>query len=335
MAGTMHDVAARAGVSKSTVSHVINSTRFVGAETEARVHQAIQDLGYRPNLVARSLRRRETSTIGLIVPHIVSPFWAELVHAVERIGRASGYSLLLGNSNWSTDRESDYVRLLLAKQLDGLVLALAYINDADLSDVIAAELPVVLINEMPGGPPVSSVVVDGYHGGYLAGQYLARLGHRRVGCITSPRGGTACRRAGGFRNAFADAGVLLPDAAFVTGDFEYASGVTGIMELLQRDPELTAVFTANDVMALGVLKQLNRMQRRIPEDMSVVGFDNIGFTTVITPEMTTVAQPIAEIGAAVMRLLVDAITHRCIGPQLVVLQPTLVERESCRALPAP
>jgi LacI family transcriptional regulator len=335
MAATMHDVAARAGVSKSTVSHVLNSTRFVEPETEARVRRAIRELRYQPNLLARSLRRRETSTIGLMVPHIASPFWAELVYAVERTGSASGYGLLLSNSNWSTDKERDCMRMLLAKQPDGIVLALARVNDADLSDVIAAEVPVVLINEISGGPPISAVVVDEYRGGYLAGQYLARLGHRRAGCITSPSGGKACLRAAGFRKAFADAGVLLPDAAFFTGDFEYAGGVTGIAELLQRDSELTAVFTANDSMAMGVLKQMYRMQRRVPEDISVVGFDNISSTTAITPEMTTVAQPIAEIGAAVMRLLIDQITHRCIDPQTVVLQPTLVERESCCAIPTP
>jgi LacI family transcriptional regulator len=335
MAATMHDVAVRAGVSKSTVSHVLNGTRFVEPETEARVRQAIRELGYRPNLLARSLRRQETSTIGLIVPHIASPFWAELAYAVERTGSASGYGVLLGNSNWSTDQERDYVRMLLAKQLDGIVLALTRANDADLSDVIAAEVPVVVINEIPGGAPVSAVVVDDYRGGYMAGQYLARLGHRRAGCITSPSDSKACLRAAGFRKAFADAGVLLPDAAFVTGDFEYASGATGIEELLQRDSQLTAVFTANDSMAMGVLKRLYRIQRRVPEDISVVGFDNISFTTAVTPEMTTVAQPIAEIGAEVIRLLIDQITHRSIGPQTVVLQPTLIERESCRTITTP
>jgi len=332
MAATMDDVAARARVSKSTVSHVLNGTRFVEPQTEARVRQAIQELGYRPNLLARSLRRRETSMIGLMVPHIASPFWAELVYKVERAVSAGGYYLLLGNSNWFTDQERTWVRMMLAKQLEGIVLALAHVNDADLSEVIAAEVPVVLINEIAGDLPVSTVVVDGYRGGYLAGQYLARLGHRRASCITSPSGSTACVRAAGFRQAFADAGVLLPDAAFVTGDFEYASGVTGIEELLQRDSALTAVFTANDSMAMGVLKQLYRMQRRVPEDISVVGYDNISATVTITPEMTTVVQPIAEVGAAVMRLLIDQITHRCIDPQTVVLQPTLVERESCRAI---
>jgi len=335
MAATMQDVAARAGVSKSTVSHVLNRTRFVELETEARVRQAIQELGYRPNLFARSLRRRETSTIGLMVPHIASPFWFQLVCTVEHTVSASGYYLLLGNSNWFTDQERNWVDMLLAKQLDGIVLALAHVNDADLSEVIAAEVPVVLINEIAGGFPVSTVVVDGYRGGYLAGEYLARLGHRRAGCITSPSGSKACVRAAGFRQAFADAGVPLPDAAFVTGDFEFESGVTGIEELLQRDPELTAVFAANDAMAMGVLKQLYRMRRRVPEDISVVGFDNISGTTAITPEITTVAQPINEIGAAVMRLLIDQITHRCIDPQTVVLQPTLVERESCRAITRP
>lgn len=333
MAATMRDVAARAGVSKSTVSHVLNSTRFVEPETAARVHQAIQELAYRPNLVARSLRRRETGTIGLVVPHIASPFWAELINAVERTGCASGYNLLLSNSNSSSDQERDCLHTLLAKQLDGMLLARMHVNDAELGDVIAAEMPLVLINEIPTNPLMSAVVVDEYRGGYLAGQYLARLGHRRVGCISSPGEDKACLRAAGFRKAFADAGVFLSDAAFVTEDFAYPGGITSIEELLLHDSELTALFIANDCMAMGVLRQLHRMQRRIPEDMSVLGFNTISFTTAIAPEMTIIAQPIAEIGEVAVRLLIDQITHRCTEPQTVILQPILIDRKSCRAIP--
>ena len=330
---TMRDVADRAGVSKTTVSHVLNGTRFVESETEDRVRLAMRELGYRPNLLARSLRRQETRTIGLMIPSVAGPYWAELAQVVERAGYAAGYGVLLGNSSWSVDQEREYVQLLLAKQIDGIVLAAATAEATALDEVLAAHVPIVVLNAPLQGYSVSAVLVDNYRGGYLAGEYLARLGHRHVGCITPPADyGEACQRVIGFRQAFADAGICLPENVFVEGDFEYRGGEVGIQTLLERQPGLTAVFAANDHMALGVVKGLARTQRRVPGDVSVIGFDNISYTTAITPELTTIAQPIAEIGSAIIQLLLRQIHDPASTPEVMVLQPTLIERESCRAM---
>jgi len=332
---TMHDVADRAGVSKTTVSHVLNGTRFVEPETEERVRQAMRELGYRPNLLARSLRRHESHMIGLMTPSIANPYWAELAGVVERAGYAKGYGVLLGHSDRSADHEREYVQLLLAKQIDGIVLAAATTPIAVLDEILAADMPIVVMNHIAEEQRVSAVLVDNHRGGYLAGAYLVRLGHRRVGCIMPPAdSGEARHRVAGFRQAFADAGIDLLDTMFIDGDFGYRSGEAGVQTLLGRHPDLTAVFAANDHMALGAIKGLHRARRRVPDDVSVIGFDNISYTTAITPELTTVAQPIAEIGQTVMQLLLRQIHDPTSAPEVVMLEPTLIERESCRTVMA-
>ncbi len=249
---TMRDVAERAGVSKITVSHVLNGTRFMEPATEARVRLAMRELAYRPNLLARSFRRRETRTLGLLTPDIADAYWAELAQVMERVGYANGYGVLLGNTTWSVDQERAYVQLLQAKQLDGIALATMTPQSTVLDEILAADVPIVVLNLMPEEHPVSMVLVDNYRGGYLAGEYLRRLGHRHVGCITPPlTAGEARRRSVGFRQAFTDVGVDLPDTAFIQGDFTYRSGEAGIPTLIDHHPDIMAVFAANDHMALG------------------------------------------------------------------------------------
>ena len=330
---TMRDVADRAGVSKTTVSHVLNGTRFVDPETKERVRVAMHELGYRPNLLARSLRRRETRTIGLLTPNNANPYWAEMARVVERAGYTKGYGVLLCNSDWSAARERDYVQMLLAKQIDGIVLASSAALDEVIDEIRAANVPLVVLDSIPEARPVSVVLVDNFRGGYLAGAYLARMGHRRVGCITPPPAtGSTGDRVVGFRQAFADARIDLRESAFIPGNFEHTGGEIGIKILLERHPDLTAVYAANDDMAFGVIKGLLRARRRVPEDVSVIGFDNISYTTVISPELTTIAQPMIEIGQRVVDLLLKQIHDPAGAPEVVVLDPTLIERESCRAV---
>jgi LacI family transcriptional regulator len=330
---TMRDVASRAGVSKATVSHVLNGTRFVEPGTAARVRQAISDMGYRPNLLARSLRRQETRTLGLLIPNIANPFWADLAHAVERTGYAEGYSVILGNSNWSATQEHELVQKLLAQQIDGIILSSLYLDPATIDEILAA-VPVVLMDDpIMVQRRASAVLIDNYRGGILAGEYLAQLGHRRIGCVDAPLdAGRARDRAAGLRAALAGAGIDLPNSAIFSGDFEHGSGEVGVQILLERHPDLTAIFAANDHMAIGVIKGLRRAGRRIPDDVSVIGFDNISFGTIMSPELTTIAQPITEIGRKVIQLLIRHIQQPGIPPDVVVLEPTLIVRESSRAI---
>ncbi|MFN8489501.1 MAG: LacI family DNA-binding transcriptional regulator [Caldilineaceae bacterium] len=326
---TMHDVAHRAGVSKTTVSHVLNGTRFVEEETVARVRQAMRELGYRPNLLARSLRRQETKTIALITPDNANVYWAEFARVVEGAGFAAGYTVFLCNSGWSLERERKYIQTLLERQIDGIILAAKSPHAEVLQDIVAANIPVVVINNVPIAPLVSAVKVDDFRGGYLAGEYLASLGHRAVGCIATREEFHARMRVDGFCCAFSELSSAPASIVIAEGDFSYASGETGVFTLFQQQPDLTAIFAVNDNMALGAYKALHRLKRCVPEDVSVIGYDNIVYSTAITPELTTIAQPIPELGETAFTLLLNKIDDPTSPPETVVLQPSLIERASC------
>jgi LacI family transcriptional regulator len=332
---TISDVAEKAGVSKSTVSHVLNKTRFVEPETAERVQLAMRELHYRPNSLARSLRRQETRTIGLLMPDNLNAFWAELSQAVVRAGYAEGYTVLLGNSDWSVQHQHEYIEAMIAKQLDGIILAQTSTTMDSMDafeEILRAEVPVVAVNSLFGRASVSVAMVDEHRGGYLAGQYLAQLGHRKVGCISVPVEIEALGRVDGFREALAEVGVPLPETSIVHGDYEFASGATCVQELLARDPGMTAVFAINDNMAMGAMKGLQKMGRRVPEDVSVIGFDNIVYAAITSPGLTTIAQPITAIGQTAFRLLQRCMQDSACAPEVMLLEPSLVVRESCRAL---
>ncbi|HWQ14913.1 MAG TPA: LacI family DNA-binding transcriptional regulator [Roseiflexaceae bacterium] len=331
---TIREVAQHAKVSVATVSHVINRTRYVDPETEERVRAAIKALEYRPNLLARSLRRRETRTIGLIVPDNANPYFAEVAHVIESTGFAVGYSLILCNTDWSEEKQSIYVDVLLSKQVDGLILMASSERLEPLAHILAAHVPVVIVGREMGDMPVSQVQVDNEQGGYLAGQYLVRLGHRRIGCVAGPGNETpSWGRIVGFRRALEEAGVPLAPELIVPGDFRPAGGEAAMRTLLERDRGLTAVFAANDLMAFGAINALRRADLHVPQDVSVIGFDNIGLSAVMMPALTTVAQPVAEVGQVSVQLLLQQIGGERNTPARVVLPTALIERESCRMLP--
>ncbi len=337
---TIQDVAERAGVSISTVSRVINQSVAVDPATEERVRAAIDALGYRPNLLARSFRRRVTHTIGLVVPDNSNPFFAGVARVIEDEGFLAGYSVVLCNSDLSEVKQATYVDALLAKRVDGLILVSSgLVPTPGGSDVmrriLEAGVPCVVVDRDLGEAPVDQVLVDNHRGGYLAGEHLLRLGHRRLACLVGPNDLTpSAGRIAGFRSALAEAGVELAPDALVRGDGRYAGGAEAARELLRRGVEFTAIFAFNDPMAIGAIGALARAGRRVPEDVSVVGFDDIVQASAICPALTTVAQPIAEMGRRSVALLLERMRHRDAPVARVVLPTRLVERESSRALPA-
>ncbi|MCK6627360.1 MAG: LacI family transcriptional regulator [Anaerolineae bacterium] len=331
---TIHDVAAYAKVSASTVSHVINNTRFVSTETRARVLEAIEALGYKPNILARSLRRQETATIGLVVPDNSNPFFAAVARAIEDAGFAEGYNVILCNSDNSETKEAAYIDVLVAKQVDGLILSPWQDHPSSLEKILEARLPVVAIDRVANDLPIDQVLVDNEQGGYLAGQYLVQLGHRRIGCIAPPPESlhSAGNRIIGFRRALAEAGVELNEEAVISSNFRYSGGEAAMCELLKRNLDLTAVFTANDLMAAGAIQALRRAQLQVPEDISIIGFDYSLQAMITIPLLTTIAQPITELGRVCVSLLLKRIKEPATLPSRVLLPTQLIEQESCRAV---
>jgi LacI family transcriptional regulator len=330
---TIREVAEQARVSVATVSHVINRTRFVDPETQERVHQAITALGYRPNLLARSLRRRESRMIGLVVPDNANPFFAEFARVIENAGFAEGYSVILCNSDRSEAKEETYIDVLLAKQVDGLVVISSTERTDLLQRVLDVGVPLVVVDRNLTGLSVSQVLVANEQGGYLAGRHLVELGHRRVACIGGPsKDNPSWDRVLGFKRALVEAGVSLPPQAIVSGDFRYAGGEAGMRMLLERNRRLTAVFASNDLMAIGAMITLRQAGLRVPEDVSVIGFDNILQASTMIPPLTTIEQPINALGQATARLLLDQILKRTTEPMSLTIPTSLVVRDSCRML---
>lgn len=327
---TIRDVAAQAGVSVSTVSHVLNGTRFVEPGTEARVRTAISALNYRPNSIARSLRRHSTGTIGLLVPDNSNPFFAEVARLIEDIGFEQGYSVILCNSDGLPAREATYIDVLLSKQVDGLLTISTGSQPDFLDAVLNARVPVVVVDRAADEWPVDQVLVDNEAAGYVAGDYLVRLGHQRIACISGPRAATpsACRLVG-FRRALNEAGIDLPDTAMVGGDFQYKGGAIAMRELIDQYSGLTAVFATNDQMALGAINMLQRNGIRVPHEVSVIGVDNIPQSAAFYPALTTIAQPVEALARESLRLLVERIGGSRAAPTRIVLDTQLIERESC------
>jgi LacI family transcriptional regulator len=332
---TINDVATQAHVSASTVSHVVNGTRFVDPETEERVRLAIKTLGYRPNSLARSLRRRQTSTIGLLVPDNSNAFFADIARTIEDAGFAQNYSVILCNSDLSEEKQARYLDVLLSKQVDGIILISSGNRLDPVHRILSANVPVVVVDREVGDLPVDQVLVDNEQGGYAAGHYLVQLGHRRIGCIAGPNDITpSAARIAGFRRALAEAGVKLPPACIVRGNGRYEDGEAAMRELLRRDVGVTAIFAYNDLMAIGAMSTLRRAGIEVPEAVSVIGFDNIVQASMMVPALTTIAQPVADLGDVSVRLLLERMRQRDRHASRIVLPTTVIERESCRMLHA-
>ena len=331
---TVQQVAERAGVSAATVSHVTNNTRFVSPELRARVHAAMDELDYRPNALARSLRRGETRTLGLIVPESSNPFFAEVAQAVELAAFDRGYSVILCNSEGSPTKERLHLDVLLTKQVDGVILMSTGAEDA-LSQLVSGTIPIVIVDRDMPNMETDLVLADNRHGGYLATRHLIGLGHRRIGLISGPPGITLSeQRISGYMGALAEAGLAPDDTLLTHGDFHFESGRSGALILMNRPDPPTAVFACNDLMAIGVRRAAAEIGLQVPEDLSVVGFDDIQLASFTTPSLTTVAQPKAEMGRQAVRLLLGRMADRNAPAIRLVLLPDLVMRESSAARPS-
>ncbi len=327
---TILDVAERAGVSPTTVSHVLNNTRHVNEGTRERVLQAIEELHYRPNILARSLRRRETKTLGILIPDNANPFFAEMVRGIEDTVFDEGYTVLLGNSDGEPDKEQRYLDLFIDKQVDGVVLVAAAMQSEKTVEVLSSPFisAVVVDREIESGR-MDQVLADNLGGGYEATRHLLELGHRRIACITGPSQVTpSAERVTGYRRAL-EAREMAPDPELVlAGDFRHAGGFRAARTLLGLDQPPTAIFACNDMMALGVLAAAHELGVRVPGELSLVGFDDIALDELVVPRLTTICQPAYEMGSLAAALLLKRLEEPDRPVERQILETYLVERES-------
>jgi len=324
----MRDVAKRASVSTSTVSHVINSTRFVTPDLAERVRGTMAELGYQPNAVARSLRRKETLTLGMLVPDNANPFFAQMARAIEDICYEQGYSLIFSNSEGDAARELANADVLLSKRVDGLIFVAVGMGSQDLLPILESAAVVVVDRDLPG-IDVDAVLVDNLSGGYQATEHLLNLGHRRIACITGPSETTpSADRVTGLREALRAAGLPVDESLIVRGDFQFASGFQGAQALLTRPDPPTAIFACNDLMAVGCIAAAAELGYRVPAELSIVGFDDTTLASYTTPPLTTVTQPISEVGRLATQLLIRRIQTPNSARERHVLPTGLVVRGS-------
>lgn len=328
---TIKDVARRAGVSSTTVSYVINKTRFVSPDTEARIRQAIQELDYRPNHIARSLRAKRTMTVGMIVSDIANPFYADVVRGVEDVLSEKHYSLILCNTDEVPERELATLQLLAQKKVDGLIIVATGCNVDPLREANNAGLPIVLVDRQLPGDWLDTVLVDDQSGAYEATRHLLQLGHRRIGAILGRTGiSTTDRRRQGYETALHDFGVAVDLALIQNGYSTIEGGVAAAGILLDLDPRPTAIFAANNLMTVGLFLTIKQRGLRCPEDMAVVSFDDMVWLSAFTPGLTTITQPNYDLGKQAAELLMDRLTGKSpTSPRIVVLPSRLIVRESC------
>ena len=328
---TIRDVAQRAQVSTTTVSHVVNRTRRVDPATAARVEAAIEELGYRPNALARSMRRGQTHTVGIVVPDIANPFFGHLARALEDAMFEAGYSAIICNSDGDRRKEAQYIDALLSRQVDGLLLIAASQSTEGMHALLRTGRPVVIVDRELDDLDVSQVMVENRRGGYLAGRHLLELGHRDIGVVAGPGGlGTSARRLDGFRQALDEEGVELDPERVHRGDFRAASGRAATETWLHSTSPPSAVFAENDLMAIGVLAAAHAAGLDVPSDLSVVGFDGIAFGADVTPPLTTIAQSISDVGATAVELLLERLQDAA-PPRRVELPVALLVRGSSGA----
>lgn len=327
---TMKDVAKRAGVSVATVSHVINETRFVSEELKQRVLQVIDEMGYQPDAVARSLRRKETQTIGLIVPDNSNSFFAEVARGIEDVGFEQGYSVILCNSDLNLEKELTYLDTLIAKRVDGIIFIAATAQVEHVESLVESGMPIVIADRKMPEIEVDSVLVDNFQGGYEATKHLLDLGHRRIGCITGPWDLTpSADRVAGYKAALSQHGLRADEDLIVRGDYLRQSGEMAVRRFLELSAPPTAIFACNDLMAIGAMKSIHEQGLRVPEDISIVGFDDIALASCLNPPLTTIAQPKYELGKIAAELVIQKITRSDSGEKReIVLDSHLVVRGS-------
>jgi LacI family transcriptional regulator len=331
---TVREVARLAGVHPATVSRALNdATRdLVAPETARRVDEAVQRLGYRPNPLARGLRTRRSLSVGVVVPDLTNPLFPPIVRGIEDALDGAGYTALIVNTDGGVDREQRGIASILDRQADGLILAAATLTDAIVAELTDRQVPLVLVNRRVDDERVDAVTADDRLGIRLAVDHLHDLGHRHVGHVAGPSAtSTGYTRLSAFRTATRRRGLV--SHVVTAAAFTSAAGATAAATLLRHHPDLTAIVAGNDLIALGCLDALRERGLRCPEDVSVVGFNDMPFVDRIHPPLTTIHVPHYALGEHAAMLLLSRMRDGGRPARQVVVEVTLVVRGSTSAAP--
>lgn len=332
---TVLDVAKLAGVAPITVSRVINRSGYYSDETRKRVEAAAAELGYVQNSLARSLRSNRTNTIALIVSDITNPFFTSLARGVEDTASDAGYNVFFCNTDELSEEEEKYTQVLLQKQVDGFLLVPANSSPHSILIIQKHNIPLVLIDRWVPGVEVDTVRCDSVGGSYELVRLLVSLGHRSIAMISGPKNvSTSIDRVNGYRKALEEAGIPFEEAYVQYGEFNQSTGYELAKRVLGMNPRPTAIFGANNFIAIGIMKALNDLGIRVPDDISVVGFDDLPEPLVVSPFLTVASQPSYEMGCRATLLLLERLAEKDKSEQQQVILPTdLIVRGSTAKVP--
>jgi LacI family repressor for deo operon, udp, cdd, tsx, nupC, and nupG len=325
---TINDVAARAGVSAATVSRVINVNSNVSPETFKKVTKAIDELNYRPNILGRNLRKTKSERILVILPNISNPFYSEIVKGIEDVANQNGYYVMLCNTDSDLAREEKYIKMLKGQLADGAILMASEMNSDDLAE-LSKDIPVVQCCEYKEGIPMPHVSIDNELAAYKAVKHLLGLGHEKIAFIGAKNQFlSSSLRKKGYIRALGEAGINFDPDYCDYGDYSYKSGFRIMKQLLKLSQRPTAVFCISDIMAIGAIRSAMEEKLQIPEDIAVCGFDNIYFSKMFKPSLTTISQPMYDLGCVAMDALVNMIENGKAETMHYFLEHELVIRES-------
>lgn len=327
---TIHEVAKRAGVGSITVSRVINNSGYISSETRERVEKAIAELDYVPNTLARSLRSRRTQTVGLMVTDITNPFFTTLARGVEDAANEAGYTVIFCNTDESAAKEEKYLNVLFQKQVDGLLFVPSQSQASVIQLIQKHGTPVVVLDRRVPDVKVDTVRCDSVDGAYQLTRYLISLGHRQIAIMSGAVGvSTADDRVSGYQKALAEAGITMDEEYIFRGDFTPESGYAMTRQAISLPLRPTALIAANNFITIGAMKALQEVGMEVPEDIALVGFDDLPPAMVTFPFFTVASQPAYEMGTQAMKLLLERLEGKELHHfQEIILPTQLIIRRS-------
>ncbi|MCH3965340.1 MAG: LacI family transcriptional regulator [Clostridium sp.] len=331
MAASIKDVAREAGVSIATVSRVLNDVDVVNEDTKKKVLEAIAKLGYRPNIIARSLKTQRTKTIGIIIPDISNQFYPEIVRGAEDVANIYDYNIMLCNTDLDFEKEIEYLRVMKEKMVDGILYMSASLEPAILELIKQLQLPMVLIETANDEEDIPSVTIDNQKAAYDGVSYLIKKGNKKVAYIGAHKDEANANaiRYVGYKQALEDNNLEVNDNITCFGSLKAKDGYDGINKILDNE-SIDSVFCCSDEVAMGAINALRDRNIKVPDDVDVMGFGNIYSSEIFYPKITTVAQPMYDMGSVGMRMLIKIINKKDVSVRKYVLGYSIIERDSCK-----
>ncbi|OPJ61314.1 LacI family DNA-binding transcriptional regulator [Clostridium oryzae] len=332
MAVSIKDVAREAGVSIATVSRVLNDVDVVNEDTKKKVKDAILKLGYRPNIVARSLKTQKTRTVGILIPDISSQLYPEIVRGTEDVANIYDYNIILCNSDSDLEKEKEYLRVLKEKMVDGVLYMSSSLEPEIVELIKELELTTVLVVTTDKDKTFPSVSIDNREAAYDAAIYLLNKGNKKVAYIGSHKDAVnaGAARYFGYEDALKEKGIEINENLIYFGELRAQEGYEGVNKILESGEKFDALFCGSDEIAMGAINALREKNIKVPEDVDVIGFDNIYSSSIFYPKLTTVAQPMYDMGSVGMRMLIKSINKKDLEEKNYILPYELIERDSCK-----